>query len=336
MSLEPIAPAAALDLYLADREPEVSQATLYSHRSRLGHFVRWCQAEGIENLNDVTGRRLHEFRLWRRREGDLNTVTEKTQMDTLRVFIRWLESIDGVEQDLSTKVQSPTLDKHENARDVLLSHDRAEAILTYLGKYEYGSIPHVSITLIWHTAMRIGAVHALDLDDYDASEQYVSVHHRPETDTPIKNKEDGERFIALSADVCGVLDDWVADQRSDVTDDYGRRPLITTSTGRIHQTTLRSHVYAWTRPCMIGAGCPHDRDPAVCDATSFDTASECPSSVSPHPIRRGSITHSLNSDVPPRVVADRANVSLDVIDEHYDRRTEKEKMEQRRGFLNNI
>jgi len=28
-------------------------------------------------------------------------------MDTLRVFIRWLESIDGVEQDLSEKVLSP-------------------------------------------------------------------------------------------------------------------------------------------------------------------------------------------------------------------------------------
>ena len=39
MSLEPIDPETAVELYLADREAEVSKATLYSHSSRLGHFV---------------------------------------------------------------------------------------------------------------------------------------------------------------------------------------------------------------------------------------------------------------------------------------------------------
>jgi hypothetical protein len=63
MSLEPINPETALDLCLADRETEVTQATLYSHSSRLGHFVRWYDGEHIENLNDLTGRRLHQYRL---------------------------------------------------------------------------------------------------------------------------------------------------------------------------------------------------------------------------------------------------------------------------------
>ena len=35
---EPINPNTAVELYLADRETEVAKATLYSHRSRLGHF----------------------------------------------------------------------------------------------------------------------------------------------------------------------------------------------------------------------------------------------------------------------------------------------------------
>jgi len=39
-------------------------------------------------------------------DGDLNEVSETKQMDTCRIFIRWLESIDGVEQDLSEKVVS--------------------------------------------------------------------------------------------------------------------------------------------------------------------------------------------------------------------------------------
>jgi site-specific recombinase XerD len=136
MNLEPIDPEHALELYIADRENNVSQATIYSHRSRLGHFIRWCNKEAeITNLNELSGRQLHEFRIWRRMEGDLSPATEKTQMDTLRVFIKWLESIDGVEQDLHTKVLSPTLTGKENIRDDMLDSDRADQILAYLGNY---------------------------------------------------------------------------------------------------------------------------------------------------------------------------------------------------------
>lgn len=54
MSLEPIEPEHALELYIADRENNVSQATIYSHRSRLGHFISWCNGKAdIRNLNGV-------------------------------------------------------------------------------------------------------------------------------------------------------------------------------------------------------------------------------------------------------------------------------------------
>lgn len=57
-------------------------------------------------------------------------------MDTLRVFIRWLESIDGVEQDLSQEVLSPSITPDENSRDVMLDSDRASEVLAHLEKYE--------------------------------------------------------------------------------------------------------------------------------------------------------------------------------------------------------
>lgn len=60
-----------------------------------GHCLWHC-------TRTLGGRQLHEFRLWRREDGDSNTVSEKTQMDTLRLFSRWLESIDcviGTESD---------------------------------------------------------------------------------------------------------------------------------------------------------------------------------------------------------------------------------------------
>lgn len=69
------------------------------------------------------------------------------------------------------------------------------------------------------------------------------------------------------------------------------------------------------------------------EANVRDAASKCPSSVSPHAIRRGSITLSLNSELSDKVISDRANVSPQVIGQPYDRRTEREKIGERRDYL---
>jgi len=257
-------------------------------------------------------------------------------MDTLRVFIRWLEQVDGVEQDLSTKVRSPSLTPEQNTRHVMLDSERATNVLAYLEKYEYATFGHVTVALLWHTMLRVGAAHALDVDDYYSDEQYLEVHHRPDRGTPIKNKESGERLVALSEQVCELLDDWIANKRPDVTDDQGREPLLASRQGRAHRTTLRGYCYRATRPCSYGEECPHDSDPDECEATHRDAAFECPSSVSPHAIRRGAITHSLNNDMPENATSDRANVSQAVLEQHYDRRTKREKMEQRREYLDGL
>ena len=336
MNLEPIDPETAVELYIAEKETELAKASIRSHRSRLGHFVRWCAEREIDNLNDLTGRKLHEFRLWRRNDGNLNKVSVKTQTDTLRVFIRWLGSIDGVDPELHVKVLSPAVTPDENSRDVKLEKDDAEAILAYLGKYEYATLPHVTVALLWHTMMRLGAAHALDVSDYHPEGQYLEVVHRPETDTPIKNGHDGERFIGLSGWLCTLLDDWLRDCRPDVTDEFGRQPLLATAQGRIARTTITRYSYQYTRPCVIGAECPHERDLEACEGTTTGGYSKCPSSVSPHAIRRGSITHHLTKDIPEIVVSDRANVSQRVLEQHYDRRSEREKMEQRRQYLDKL
>jgi len=213
MELEPIDPESALELYLADKEPESAYATHRSHRSRLGHFVRWCDERDITNLNELTGRRLQEYRLWRRNEGDLSKTSVKTQIDTLRVFVRWLGTIDAVDHEFHVKVVSPDVTPNENSRDVKLDSEDAETILEHIETYEYASRPHVSLALFWHTMMRRGAARSLDVDDYDPEEQCLEMRHRPDSDTPIKNGFDGERYIGLSGWLCQLLDDWLRDQR---------------------------------------------------------------------------------------------------------------------------
>ncbi|MFC7057657.1 tyrosine-type recombinase/integrase [Halovenus salina] len=257
-------------------------------------------------------------------------------MDTLRVFIRWLETVDGVEQDLHTKVRSPDLSGEEKSRDVMLDKERADRALEYLRKYKYASRQHVVLTLLWHTMMRVGALHALDVGDFNEEEQSIEVVHRPEKDTSIKNAERGERHIGLSDEVCTVLVDWITDRRPDTTDEHGRHPLISSELGRVHRTTLRRDCYRYTRPCVFTDECPHDRKISDCDAAEHDHPYECPSSVSPHAFRRGALTHALNSEVPEKVLSDRANLSESVLDEFYDNRSKQERMEKRRKYLNHI
>lgn len=117
-------------------------------------------------------------------------------------------------------------------------------------------------------------------------------------------------------------------------DDYGREPLLSTVQGRVHGQTIQAYVYAITRPCVFTSECPEGRNLQTCEAIENNkAASKCPASVSPHAVRRGSITNRLQRDVPMRVVSDRANVLQEVLDKHYDRRTEREKVEQRRKYL---
>lgn len=200
--LEPIEPDTAVELYLKDREGELAKQTHRSHDERLGHFVRWCEQNDIANLNDVSGRDVNRYKIWRS-EG-IKRVTLKTKLDTLRVFLRWAAGIDAVHPDLPDKVQSPTLARGENERESHIDDDTAEEIIGYLRKYEYATLPHVTWEILWHTGMRRGS--AVALDDYNAEEQYLDVAHRPETDTPLKNKHPGERPVWISTAVATVTD----------------------------------------------------------------------------------------------------------------------------------
>ncbi|WP_172977280.1 tyrosine-type recombinase/integrase [Halosegnis longus] len=332
--LEPLAPESAVELYLDQRSDEVSASTHESHEYRLAPFVEWCEeVEGITNMNELSGRDLHAYRVWRREEGDLKPVTLQGQLSTLRVFLGFCASIDAVEESLRSKILLPTVSGDDEVSETTLDPARAEAMLDYLGRYQYASRAHVTALLLWRTGMRTGSVRSLDLDDLDLEEGAAHVVHSPETDTPLKNGNRGERWVALSPDTAQTVQDYIDGPREAVTDDYGCDPLLTTREGRVSRSTVRDTMYRWTRPCVVGEGCPHDRDPDDCEAAQFDGASKCPSSRSPHDVRSGAITSYLLNDTPAEIVGDRMDVSKKVLDRHYDRRTQREKMEQRRDYL---
>ncbi len=107
-------------------------------------------------------------------------------------------------------IRSPNLNPGDDVREVMLDQEQAEVVLDYLERYEYASLPHVTLALLWHTMMRLGAAQSLDLGDYSPEAQCLTVEHRPETGTPIKKGSQGERLVALSGELCMLLGDWYA------------------------------------------------------------------------------------------------------------------------------
>jgi site-specific recombinase XerD len=328
--LEPIEPSEAVELYIQHREPDLSEKSVQNHEYRLDKFLRWCEEEEIENLNHLTGRDLHKYRSWRSK--DVKTVTLVGELRTLRVFLEFCDSIDAVEPGLREKVLIPSVSDAEEAKEVHIKPERAEQILEHLNQFEYASRNHVILAILWHTGVRLGTLRALDVDDFDTSEPCLEVRHRPESETPLKNREAAERSIYVGEHYKQVIADYIQHNRHDVMDDYGRRPLITSKQGRLTGTAIRTAVYRVTQPCTYSE-CPHDEEPTDCEYRNYDRVSECPSSLSPHAIRRGSITAHLREGTPGEVVSDRMNVSAAVLDQHYDERSEREKMRVRRELL---
>jgi len=332
--LHALEPEQALQMYLSERREtdNIADSTEKSIRSRVGMFVDWCRENGIETLRDVDGMDLHQWRL-ETAEG-ISKRTLACRLSDVRNFLRWARAVDAVPSDLPAKIDVPDA---SNPRERMLESEKAEAIIEYLRKFRYAGRDHVIILLLWRTGMRLGALRAIDVSDYDPDERCVELVHRPETDTPLKNAGHGERTVALSEETCTVIDDYLTHNRIDQVDKHGREPLITTKHGRPAHVTVRRAVYCLTRPCVYAGECPEGKDPDHCEAAQDgDYASRCPATVSPHDVRRGALTHMLRADVPKQVVSDRSDVSPDVLDKHYNQLTEREKMEKRREYLDGI
>jgi site-specific recombinase XerD len=330
--LEPLDPATAMQMYLDERRHEVAAATLQSHEYRLNQFVAWCDDHGIDNLNDFTARDIHRYRVKRRDEDGLATATMKGQLATLRLFCRFCASVNAMRPGLDEKIILPTTTA-DDARDELLERDTAEQVLEHLEQYRYATIDHTLLEVLWHTGLRIGATIGLDIRDYNPEEQSLELVHRPQTGTPLKNGTTSERFVAVNDRVCRVLDDWLEVNHPGVTDEHERQPLLASKFDRLSRNRARSITYEYTRPCVFADTCPHDREIDACESSGNRKAYACPSSLSPHPVRRGSITFHLQEDTPKPVVSDRMDVGEDVLDRHYDQRSAQEKLEQRRQYL---
>jgi integrase len=304
-----------------------ADARVRNYRYRMQYFVQWCEEEGIDNMNELTGRNIQRWRMWRHDSKDLEKTTLRNHMCSLRVLLKWCGSIEAVPENLYDKIMLSNVGHGERHWEEMMDAGETQKLLDYLSKYHLASIEHVAIALLWETGVRIGAAESIDIGDIDFEEEVIWLKHRPDEDTPLKNGKGGERPVAITSELADLLEEHIENRRNDVTDEYGRKPLLTTRVGRMHPNTLRMLVYDVTAPHFQDDECPDCEE---------GEERKCEESLNPHAIRRGSITHFLSQDVPVDIVDDRMNVSRDVLDEHYDERSAEVKLEQRRGYLDEV
>lgn len=336
--LQRLTPRKAVERYLERRgaSDNTSDATVSTYRRRLGTFVEWCEARGLLNVNDVDGRVLDDY--WQHRRESLNDVSMKNEFGTLKKLFEYLVAIEAAEPDVPEKIAllKPTLSKQQRANDEKLEPERAHTILDHLTKFQYASRDHVVFAMLWHTGCRTGGLRALDLDDVHPDEQFVEFRHRPAEGTPLKNEFDGERDVALSDSVAGVVADYLSENRKNVVDEFGREPFVATERGRASKSTIQRSAYRLTQPCQHGVECPHDRDPDSCEFRVHGRESKCPSSRSPHRIRTGAISYMRECGMSVGAVSDRVDATPETIRAHYDRSDPRRTMESRRSEVSKL
>jgi len=362
--LEPTSPEEARTLWIESHDG--ADSTIQSYKRRLRPFLEWLEDRDITDLSELSTRDVKEFEALRRSR-NLDKQSLNNQFGTIRQWLGYCYELNAVSQDVVKALDVPSLSKEDRVNTEKLITDRAEEILENLDQYRYASREHVLFLVLWRTTARIGTIRALDLRDFYHTEddrrrlreelenQGFAPHvvdgilddvefpllyprHRPESGTPLKNDEGGERVINLADWVGEVLEDYITVNRADVRDEDGRRPLLSSKKGdgRLSKSAMRNWCYILTQPCDFGGPCPHERDPETCEAREHGHGSKCPSSRSPHRVRTGSITNHRDRGWPISELADKANTSEDLIEGVYDQPEQLIRGAVRREYLDRL
>ena len=332
---ENMTPRQARREFLKARRGNVKESSFRTYKYPTQHFVEFCEENEIDTIGKVGGYIIESWKQNRKQE-DITQMTLHNNAKTLRVFIRWCEKAELLDRGTADRMEIPEVTKEQAVSNEKVPLEQAEQILRYLNTYEYASRRHALFKTMWHTGCRISGAIALDVDDLvsDQKTTVLQFRNRKVQGTPLKNGNDSERNVSLTEDIHGVLVDYIEGKRPDVTDEYDREPLFCTDLQRIERQRAYKNFTALSRPCMVTNSCPHDREKDHCDAAQKKKESfGCPSSKSLHPIRRGSITYHIDRGWPKEKLSERVDVSVEVLNKHYDARSKEQEREGREQFL---
>jgi len=323
--------------FLKHKQQTQKESTARAYKYPTKNFIEYCENEGVSIAGDLSQGTVNNWIDKRRNE--VKPITAKNNAKHVRVFIKWMEARELCDWGIHEKIEIPSTPENGDVNETFLQPGHAESVLDYLETYNYASVYHALFHTMWHTGCRISGAMALDLSDFDRqahSDNVLKFRNRKETGTPLKNGAGSERDVTISDDLAHVLEDYIASRREQVTEDSGREPLFTipNGSGRMYRQRAYKNIVAVTRPCVTSGECPHGRELETCEAAQRKPkAPSCPSSVSTHPVRKGSITNHINNGWPKEPLSERVDVSVSVLEKHYDFRTNEQERQNRRQYL---
>ncbi|QRV15004.1 tyrosine-type recombinase/integrase [Haloterrigena salifodinae] len=331
-----LTPRAARRQFLNAKRGNVKDSTHRAYKFPTKHFVQYCENNGVERIGDINNYLLESW-VQKRENENVKPITAKQTAKLNRVFIKWCENSGLVEPGTADRIRIPETDERDEVSQETVRRDQAQQVLNTLSTYEYGTRKHVAFRFMWDVGCRASGAIALDIDDLGTNPKNgkptVQFRDRKQQGTPLKNGKKSERTIMISEDLRNLLQDYIDGRRDRVTDEYGRRPLFTTPTRRVSRQHLYKDTVAFSRPCVYTGFCPDGREIDGCEfAQKKKKAMSCPENFSLHPIRRGSITDHINRGWPKEELSERVDVSVDVLEKHYDARTEQDALERREEF----
>ncbi|WP_279529426.1 tyrosine-type recombinase/integrase [Halospeciosus flavus] len=331
---EELSPRAARRQFLNVKQKNVKPSSYRAYKYPTKHLVQFCENQGIEAVGEINS---YVMETWvqKRESEDISPATAHQSVKLARVFIKWCENAGLIEPGVYDRTRVPNVDESDMVSYETVPAHRANQILDYLSTYEYGTRQHVLFRLMWDTACRASGAVSLDLEDLHRDEEgdpALDFVDRKEKGTSLKNKEKSERRIQLTESLYDLLHEYINLRRHDVTDEYGRKPLFTTEHGRLTRQRAYKNAVAYTRPCVYTGECPAGKDIETCEFTKKKRAMSCPENTSLHPIRRGSITHHINKGIPKEIISERVDVSVEVLEKHYDARTKEDALKRRKEY----
>lgn len=305
------------------------------YKRKLNYLQTYIEDEAlVETTDDLTSEDVERYDKWRKyesldRDEPLSDTTLGDDMYLFREFILHLieHRMAPVRFEKCVNIPEVDYESGDGVDEKKLDPEIAKAALEYLRKYEYADVEHIAMELMCQSGPRKNGLRGRDVGHFDYEERVLKYEHKEAT--PLKKDESSQREVDIYGDVPEFIQDYLKNQRPDVTDDEEREPLLTKGDGRISASMLQKIAYKWTRPCAIGLGCPHDRDPDECEAAQKNnSAYKCPSSRAPHHIRTGYITDQKNRGVSSDAIDQRCDVSPRVQDLHYDLPDDTEERER--------
>lgn len=334
--LEPLTPEEGVERFINIKSKD--RDNIDQVETKLGFFLEYlCDELGIENLNNLTPRQMSRYNEWRRhqsndRDEPISKNTLEDDMYLINEFIKYMVTIRAVAGTVLTAIRFPNLDEGDGICSKKLIPERADKVLSYLHKYEYAGVEHVTLLLFCKTGRRPCDLRALDVVDFEVQDEkgVLKFRHRPETGTPLKEDAEHEADVELDIKTAQVILDYLDTQRDEITDKHGREPLLTSKHGRLAKETMKKYANKWTRPGAIGED-PDGHDVENCPGMeSNNDAYKCSMSRAPRHIRTGYITSKKN-EVDPEDLGYRVGATPRVIRKHYDHPDRDEEKERHSG-----